>query len=75
MTIGKRSWVAEWLDGVADGSKTMSQRKLSVVEAKGGGMAALRKEAKARRVHLVVLTDDQGNELVAASKHPFKVIC
>lgn len=69
------AWAAEWLDGVADGSKTMSQRKLSAVEAKGGGLAKLRKEAKARGVHLVVLTDDTGSELVAASPHPFKVVC
>lgn len=69
------SWLAEWLDGVADGSKTMSQRKLSVVEAKGVGLATLRKAAKARGVHLVLLVDDRGQELIAASVHPFKVVC
>ncbi|GAC1597333.1 MAG: hypothetical protein NVS4B10_06950 [Myxococcales bacterium] len=69
------SWAAEWLDGVSDGTKTMSQRKLAAVEAKGGGLARLRREARARGVHLVVLVDDKGNELVAASLHPFRVLC
>ncbi|GAC1558111.1 MAG: hypothetical protein NVS2B9_20430 [Myxococcales bacterium] len=53
----------------------MSQRKLAAVEAKGGGLARLRREARARGVHLVVLVDDKGNELVAASLHPFRVLC
>ena len=75
MSKEKDSWAADWLDGVADGSKTMSQRKLSLVEAKDGGLAKLRREARSRGVHLLVLTDDKGNELVAASIHPFKVLC
>lgn len=69
------SWAGRWLDGVADGTKSMSQRKLTVVERMGGGLAKVRAEAKARGVHLVLLTDDKGNELVAASTHPFKVLC
>ena len=68
-------WAEAWLDGVADGSNTMSQRKLTVIEKRGGGLRAVRAAAKKRGVHLVLLTDDKGNELVAASTQPFKVIC
>ena len=52
----------------------MSQRKLAVIE-KRGGLRAVRAAAKKKDVHLVRLTDDKGNELVAASTQPFKVIC
>lgn len=69
------AWAGEWLDGVADGSNTMSQRKLSSVERLGGGLDAVRAVAERKGVHLVVLEDDTGTELVAASKRPFRVIC
>ena len=68
-------WAADWLATVADGSNTMSQRKLTSIEKHGGGLDAVRAVARLKGVHLVLLTDDQGNELVAASTHPFKVIC
>ena len=68
-------WAAEWLDGVADGSNTMSQRKLSSVEKRGGGLEAVKEQARARGVHLLLLEDDKGNELVAASTKPFEVVC
>ena len=68
-------WAAEWLDGVADGSKTMSQRKLSSVEKRGGGLEAVKALASARGVHLLRLEDDEGNELIAASTKPFEVVC
>ena len=68
-------WAAEWLDGVADGSKTMSQRKLSSVERRGGGLEAVKAVASARGVHLLLLEDDAGNALVAASIKPFEVVC
>lgn len=68
-------WAAEWLDGVADGSKTMSQRKLSSVEKRGGGLEAVKAVASARGVHLLLLEDDEGNALVAASIKPFEVVC
>ena len=68
-------WAAEWLATVANGSNTMSQRKLTSVEKHGGGLDLVREVARAKGVHLVLLTDDQGNELVAASTHPFKVVC
>ena len=68
-------WAADWLDGVAAGANTMSQRKLSSVEMRGGGLEAVKALAEARGVHLVVLEDDKGNELVAASTKPFRVVC
>ena len=68
-------WTEAWLNGVADGSNTMSQRKLTVIEKRGGGLRAVQAAAKKKGVHLVLLTDDKGNELVAASTQPFKVIC
>ena len=68
-------WAAEWLDAVADGSNTMSQRKLSSVEKHGGGIEAVKAIAKQKGVHLLLLEDDKGNELVAASTKPFKVVC
>ena len=68
-------WAAEWLDGVADGSNTMSQRKLSSVEKRGGGLEAVAALARERGVHLLLLEDDKGDELVAASTKPFSVVC
>jgi hypothetical protein len=68
-------WIGEWLNGVVDGSKTMSQRKLSSVEKRGGGIGVARKVAKSKGLHLLLIIDDKGTKLVAASKTPFKVIC
>ncbi len=67
-------WLRKWLDGVAGGESTMSQRKLSAVEAHGG-LGRAKKVARAKRVHLLVLEDDRGDTLVAASVKPFKVVC
>jgi hypothetical protein len=64
----------KWLDSVVDGSSTMSQRKTSSVEKHGGGINALKRKAKQRGVHLVRLEDDKGNDLIAASLKPFKVL-
>ena len=71
----EEQWASEWLDGVADGSNTMSQRKLSSIEKRGGGIEAVAALAKQKGVHLLLLEDDKGNELVAASTKPFKVVC
>ncbi len=71
----EETWASAWLDAVAAGELTMSQRKLTTVEKRGGGLAAIRAAAKARGVHLLLLEDDKGNELVAATTRPFKVIC
>ena len=68
-------WAEEWLASVADGSNTMSQRKLASVETRGGGLEAVRLLAQEKEVHLLLLEDDKGDELIAASTKPFKVIC
>ena len=75
MTSPEDKWTDGWLDSVADGSSTMSQRKLSSIEQRGGGMKAVKAHAKKKGVHLLLLRDDKGTELVAASTKPFKVIC
>jgi hypothetical protein len=69
------AWAARWLEGVAGGASTMSQRKLSSVETHGGGLEAVEEVARQKGVHLLLLRDDTGTELVAASKEPFRVIC
>lgn len=69
------AWAIAWLAAVADGSRTMSQRTLASVEARGGGLAAVTEAARARGVHLAVFVDDDGQELVAASTHPIRVLC
>lgn len=66
-----KPWAERWLDGVTESS--MTQRKLSTVLA-NGGIAALKAAAKKRGIHLLQLTDDRGVELVAASKHAFKIL-
>lgn len=68
-------WATEWLDRVADGSNTMSQRKLSSVKKSGGGIDAVKAVAEEKGVHLLLIEDDIGNELVAASTKPFRVLC
>ena len=75
MTSPEDKWTDGWLDSVADASNTMSQRKLSSIEQRGGGMQAVKSHAKKKGVHLLLLEDDKGTELVAASTKPFKVIC
>jgi hypothetical protein len=78
MTADKRDatggWAEAWLLRVADGSLTMSQRKLSSVEAHGGVEAACA-AATRRGVHLAIIIDDEGRELVVASIHPIRVLC
>jgi hypothetical protein len=67
-------WIAAWLDAVAAGTATMSQRQVTSIEVHGG-VDAVVAAAMARRVHLVRLTDDRGVDLVAAGRHPFTVLC
>lgn len=74
MENSQKDWAAKWLDGVADGSSKMSQRKLSSIE-KRGGLKSVEKLAKERGVHLIQLEDDKGDQLIAASTKPFKVLC
>ena len=52
----------DWLDSVADGSNTMSQRKLSVIE-KRGNLKKIKVLAEKRGVHLLQLEDDKGDQL------------
>ncbi len=68
-------WTSKWLEGVADGSNAMSQRKMTSIRTRGGGLDAVKAIAKRKRVHLLLIEDDKGNELVAASLKPFKVVC
>ena len=70
-----QQWATEWLDTVADGSNTMSQRKLTSIETRGGGLDAVKAIAEQKGVHLLLVEDDKGNELVAASTKPFQVLC
>ncbi len=67
-------WMEEWIGAVASAERTMSQRALSTVE-KNGGLAKAVATARLRGVHLLQLTDDTGSEVIAASCHPFKVLC
>ena len=62
-----------WLDDVASGKLSMSQRRVSSIESKCG-MDVVCRLAKERGIHLMQLTDDKGHELVGASLHPFKVL-
>lgn len=74
MSHSEQTWIGRWIDAVADGSATMSQRRLTSVERNGGTAAAI-SAAKDRGVHLAKLTDDNGNILIAASLHPFEPLC
>ncbi len=69
------AWTLSWLDSVKSGQRSMSQRKITAIENRGVGLIELRRLAKERGVHLVKLTDEHGNDLIAASMNPFKVIC
>ena len=64
----------EWVNSVAEGAATMSQRNLRWVEA-NGGIDKLVEVARQRGIHLVRLTDDKGNDLLAASQEPFQTLC
>lgn len=70
-----KHWAMEWLTGVADGSKRTSQRKLMLIERRGGGLKTVKAVAQALGVHLLLLENEDGVELIAASKKPFKIIC
>ena len=67
-------WIAVWLDAVQNGNASMSQRLRSSID-KNGGLEEVIAAAKQREVHLAELTDDKGNLLVAASRHPFRSLC
>jgi DNA polymerase III delta subunit len=75
MTQTATEWLSKWLDAVAAGGATMSQRSLHQLELRGGDLRLLRRLAKQRGVHLLLVRLDDGKDVVAASLHPFKVIC
>lgn len=68
-------WATEWLTAVANGTLTMSQRKLSSVLAHAGNVETIREVAVRLLVHLAIVVDDHGDELVVASVHPIRVLC
>ena len=65
----------EWLKSVKTNPDSMSQRKVTTVARWEGGLEELTRLAKESGVHLLLLEDDKGDELVAASTRPFKVLC
>ena len=71
----EEEWADAWVESVVKGSNTMSQRKLTSIETRGGGMEAVRRIAETKGVHLLLLEDDKGDQLVAASLKPFTVVC
>lgn len=71
MRQSDQTWIVTYIGSVEGGSAGMSQRRLSSVERYGGTTAAIA-AARERGVHLVKLTDDHGDTLIAASLHPFE---
>ena len=67
-------WMESWIESVASGEATMSQRKRTSIDAHGGIEAAVA-AARSEGVHLVQLTDDKGDILVAASREPIETLC
>ena len=68
-------WTINWLKTVEAGLNTMSQRKLTSIEKHAGSLENVKRVAESMSVHLLLVEDDEGNEVVAASMKPFKVIC
>ena len=64
---GAARWATDRLDSVADGSNTMSQRKLASVVKRGGGIQAVKAIAASKSVHLSLPEDDKGNKIIAAA--------
>jgi len=69
-----QQWRDDWIVSVANGSNTMSARRLSSIEKRGGGLKAVAAAARKGKVHLVLFEDDEGHQVVAASNKPFKVV-
>jgi hypothetical protein len=67
-------WMESWIGSVATGEASMSQRKRTSIDAHGGIDAAIA-AARSKGVHLVQLTDDKGDILVAASREPIDTLC
>ena len=73
-TEANARWMESWIESVATGAITMSQRKRTSIDAHGGIVAAIA-VARIKGVHLVQLTDDKGDILVAASREPIQTLC
>jgi hypothetical protein len=68
-------WLHAWLETVAGGLNTMNQRKLSSILKHAPSLEMVKAVAEQKGVHLLLLEDDEGSQLVAASTKPFTVIC
>lgn len=66
-------WLETWMRS-ASAKGSMSQRSASSVARFGGGLDRAALAARAASVHLLLLTDDKGGLVVAASRHPFRVL-
>jgi hypothetical protein len=53
----------------------MSQRKLTSIEKHGGGLDLVKEVAEEMGIHLLLVEEEEGSEIVAASLKPFTVIC
>jgi hypothetical protein len=69
------SWTMKWLDSVLNGRGILSRRALTIIDARGGGLIFVRKLARQRGVHLILLADGDGARWVAASKSRFRIVC
>ena len=67
-------WATESLSTFSGGLNTMSQRKLSSIEKHEGGLDSVKTIAEKLGVHLLLVEFDEGNEVVVATKKPFRVI-
>jgi hypothetical protein len=74
MTDKYAEWIVSWIEAVASGKASMSQRKRSSIDAHGG-LELVIALAREKGVHLVQLTDDRGAVLVAASRERFEALC
>lgn len=70
----QEQWVQDWLKSVVNGRNTMSQRRVTSIE-KHVSLNTVKRIAKRVGVHLLLVEDDEGNKVLAASTKPFKVIC
>lgn len=68
-------WAEDWLNSVADGSIKMSQRTLASVQKRVGSLETIKALAERKKVHLLLVKDDKGTELIAASVERFNVVC
>src|SRR5260370_40050335 len=68
-------WAARWLDSVAIGSRVLSRRLVTSVDTRGGGLIFVRRLARQRGLHLLLLVDAYGNPVVAASKSRLRDVC